>query len=557
MKIAVLSNVNLNGTIRMIKKHTEVFETEGYGNEIGILMNPSSSVYLYAPDIIFVIEDVMEQICHNLDESEARMKIEQWFLNFERTIKADIIYYVSDAYLWGQELSVVVDKGLKSRIETIWQENLEQLISRCKNVRVFPYNRIIVQEGEKNAFSLKMWYMGKILHSPSMQQRIGQEIIYITKIERRTPKKLLLLDLDNTLWGGLAGEMEFSPIELSEDHIGLAYKNLQRVILEMKKQGVLLGIVSKNNIDDVENILKNHSHMVLRDEDFVIKKINWTNKADNIRTICNELNLGLDSVVFFDDNPTERQLIMQMLPEVIVPDFPERPEDLAGVMVQIWKTHFDRPVLTEEDTKKTKQYAANVKRANAKRLAASFEEYLDGLKIKLIKKNEKNQLERITQLINKTNQFNTMTKRHSMNEMQNIIASENKIVFAYQVVDCFGDNGIVAVVVVDVSSEVAVIEEFVMSCRVMGKNIENAIIQDVEDDLAEQGYSVIEAEYSATIKNKPVKDLYLNLGYAQIQSSGEYKRYSLNMNERPRRDYKVERFAEMSLTGDMKEKSPV
>ena len=290
MKIAVLSNVNLNGTIRMIKKHTEVFETEGYGNEIGILMNPSSSVYLYAPDIIFVIEDVMEQICHNLDESEARMKIEQWFLNFERTIKADIIYYVSDAYLWGQELSVVVDKGLKSRIETIWQENLEQLISRCKNVRVFPYNRIIVQEGEKNAFSLKMWYMGKILHSPSMQQRIGQEIIYITKIERRTPKKLLLLDLDNTLWGGLAGEMEFSPIELSEDHIGLAYKNLQRVILEMKKQGVLLGIVSKNNIDDVENILKNHSHMVLRDEDFVIKKINWTNKADNIRTICNELN---------------------------------------------------------------------------------------------------------------------------------------------------------------------------------------------------------------------------------------------------------------------------
>ena len=557
MKIAVLSNVNLNGTIRMIKKHTEVFETEGYGNEIGILMNPSSSVYLYAPDIIFVIEDVMEQICHNLDESEARMKIEQSFLNFERTIKADIIYYVSDAYLWGQELSVVVDKGLKSRIETIWQENLEQLISRCKNVRVFPYNRIIVQEGEKNAFSLKMWYMGKILHSPSMQQRIGQEIIYITKIERRTPKKLLLLDLDNTLWGGLAGEMEFSPIELSEDHIGLAYKNLQRVILEMKKQGVLLGIVSKNNIDDVENILKNHSHMVLRDEDFVIKKINWTNKADNIRTICNELNLGLDSVVFFDDNPTERQLIMQMLPEVIVPDFPERPEDLAGVMVQIWKTHFDRPVLTEEDTKKTKQYAANVKRANAKRLAASFEEYLDGLKIKLIKKNEKNQLERITQLINKTNQFNTMTKRHSMNEMQNIIASENKIVFAYQVVDCFGDNGIVAVVVVDVSSEVAVIEEFVMSCRVMGKNIENAIIQDVEDDLAEQGYSVIEAEYSATIKNKPVKDLYLNLGYAQIQSSGEYKRYSLNMNERPRRDYKVERFAEMSLTGDMKEKSPV
>lgn len=544
MRIAVLSNVNLNGTIREIKKHVEIFETEGYGNEIGTLLNFSSSLYLYDPEIIFVIEDIMELICHNLDEQDAQTKIEQWFSNFELAVKDNTIYYVSDVYLWGQELSVLVDKGRKCRIEMIWQKELEQLISRHKNVRMFPYNRIIVQEGEKNSFSLKMWYMGKILHSPSLQKRIGQEIVHFTSVESRTPKKVLLLDLDNTLWGGLAGEMEFAPIELSEEHIGLAYKNLQRVILEMKKQGVLLGIISKNNEGDVENILKNHSHMVLRDEDFIIKKINWANKVDNVKAICSELNLGMDSLVFFDDNPAERQLIVQMLPEVIVPDFPERPEDLAGTMVQIWKEYFDRPVLTEEDTKKTEQYAANAKRANAQKLAASFEDYLEGLKLKLIRKNENRHIERITQLLNKTNQFNTMTKRHSLNEMQNIIASENKKVFAYQVVDCFGDNGIAAVVIVNVSTDAAVIEEFVMSCRVMGKNIENAIIEDVEDELSKRGYSVIEAEYSETIKNKPVKELFRNLGYTEVQSSAECKRYSLKINERPKRDYWLERIVE-------------
>lgn len=545
MRIAVLSNVNLNGTIRVIKKHVEIFETEGYGNEIGTLMNLSSSLYLYDPEIIFVIEDVMELICHNLDEQDARVKTEQWFSNFELAVKDNMIYYVSDAYLWGQELSVLVDKGKKHRIEMIWQKELERLISRHKNVRMFPYNRIIAQEGEKNSFSLQMWYMGKIIHSSSLQKRIGQEIVYFTGLESRTLKKVLLLDLDNTLWGGLAGETEFAPIELSEEHIGLAYKNLQRVILEMKKQGVLLGIVSKNNEEDVESIFRNHSHMVLRNEDFVIKKINWTNKVDNVKAICNELNLGLDSIVFFDDNPLERQLIMQMLPEVIVPDFPERPEDLAGTMIQIWKEYFDRPILTEEDTKKTNQYAANAKRANAQKLAASFEDYLEGLEIKLIRKYENRHIDRITQLLNKTNQFNTMTKRHSMNEMQNIIVSESKKVFAYQVVDCFGDNGIAAVVIVNVSTDVAVIEEFVMSCRVMGKNIENAIIEDVEDEILKRGYSVIEAEYSETVKNKPVKELFQNLGYTEVHSSAECKRYSLKINERPKRDYWLERIVEI------------
>ena len=132
-----------------------------------------------------------------------------------------------------------------------------------------------------------------------------------------------------------------------------------------------------------------------------------------------------------------------------------------------------------------------------------------------------------------------------MNEMQNIIVSESKKVFAYQVVDCFGDNGIAAVVIVNVSTDVAVIEEFVMSCRVMGKNIENAIIEDVEDEILKRGYSVIEAEYSETVKNKPVKELFQNLGYTEVHSSAECKRYSLKINERPKRDYWLERIVEI------------
>ncbi len=515
-KIALLSNVNMNFVIRMLQKDVEVYEAEGYGNELGILMNPASSYHAFEPEITFLIEDLMELLEHDLEPESAKVKVENWFGQLESALRDNGIYYISDAYLWGVELAVLFDKGRKFLLEQIWQKRLEQLCKTHANVRIFPYRSLIEKLGEDTAFSLKMWYMGKILHGGDAQKALCQCIVNKVRIEQRVPKKVLLLDLDNTLWGGLAGEADHTPIILSEEHGGLAYKNLQRVILQMQKQGVLLGIVSKNNEEDVKGILASHPHMVLTPECFAIQKVNWKPKHENIQEIAKELNLGLDSFVFFDDNETERQLIQDMLPQVAVPDFPAKPEALAGTMVAIYEEYFDKAVMTAEDREKTKQYADNIKRSELQKSTGSFADYLKQLAITMERVDAFSNIERLTQLVNKTNQFNLTTRRYTQTEMKQMLADTQKRVYLYRVADRFGDNGVVAAVIVDLAKTVPTVEEFVMSCRIMGKNIEDAIIEEVERELRTSGCDRLRGIYIPTAKNKPVAELYDRLGYVRV-----------------------------------------
>lgn len=534
-RIAILSNINMNFVLRMLKKDFEVYNTEGYGNELGLLMDKTSSYSDFHPDSTFLVMDLLEVLEHDLHPEHAGKYIDRWFDLFEVGIQESGRYYISDAYLWGTETEVLYEKGQRQYLESLWDSRLKQVCEKYDNVYVFPYHDIISRLGEENSFSLKMWYMGKILHTNEAQKRIAEGIGHCLEVATRVAKKVLLLDLDNTLWGGIAGEHDITPITLSDDHAGLAYKNLQRVIAFIKQSGVILGIVSKNNEEDALEILQNHPHMVLREEDFVIKKINWLQKDVNIREIADELNLGLDSFVFFDDNPTERELIKQMLPTVTVPDFPDRPEDLATAMVDIYRRYFEKAYVTAEDLNKTRQYAENARRDEARKQAVSFEDYLKQLEIKVTRVDAVCHMERLVQLVNKTNQFNLTTKRYELSEMQNIVADASKRVYLYNVEDCFGDYGIVATVIVDIS-ETPVVEEFVLSCRVMGKNIEYGIISAIETEIAKEGFTKLQGRYFSTAKNKPVEQLYERLGYEVIQKTSEGdKYYEMELDMRPQR----------------------
>ena len=515
-RIALLSNVNMNFVIRMLQKDCEVYQPEGYGNELGLLMNPESSYHKFRPDITFLVMDLAEVTGHESEPAAAKNLIDGWFADLEGAVGETGIFYLSDAYLWCAELDAVYESGRKQALEQLWQERLETFAKTHGNVRIFPYRRMLERLGEENAFSWKMWYMGKILLSSEAQKRLCGLILEKAAIERRTPKKVLALDLDNTLWGGLAGEAEHTPISLSEEHGGLAYKNLQRVILQMQKQGVLLTIVSKNNAEDAEKILREHPHMVLRPECFAAKRINWEPKHENLKSIAEEMNLGLDSFVFWDDNPAERELVSRMLPQVTVPDFPEKPEELAEAMTAIYKTFFEKPFVTKEDREKTGQYAANAVRSRMRESAGSFEDYLKQLRIVLWRENPMEHTERLLQLLNKTNQFNLTTGRYTQAELLKLLAEENNRAYLYRVEDCFGDNGIAAAVIVDISGEIPLIRDFVMSCRVMGRNIEYAIVEDIESDMMKRGFKGLRGAYVPTAKNKPVEELYTKLGYRPV-----------------------------------------
>ena len=539
-KIALLSNVNMDFVIRLLQKHREVYRAEGYGNELGMLTNPSSSYHAFGPDITFLVMDLMELLEHELEPTAARQRIERWFAVVSGILEPGKIYYISDVYLWGLELEVIADAGRKAALERLWQGALEELCRTHDNVRIFPYHHMVEMLGEKSAFSMKMWYMGKILLGNEAQKMLCELILDKVRIESYTPKKVLLLDLDHTLWGGLAGENDHAPIALSEDHVGLAYKNLQRVILQMQRQGVLLGIVSKNNEADAMEILKNHPHMVLRPESFAAKRMNWAPKHENIREIAEELNLGEDSFVFWDDNPAERQLVREMLPMVTVPEFPDRPEELAPAMGEIFRKYFAKPSTTEEDMVRTMQYAANVERKQLEKSAVSFEDYLKELEMEAVRVRPEKHMERLGQLMNKTNQFNLTTRRYTQGQIAMLLEDNRKRVYLYGVSDRFGDNGIVAAIVVDCAGAVPVVEDFVMSCRVMGRNIEDALLEDVEGDLRSRGYERLRGIYIPTAKNVPVAGLYDRLGYERMGEDAEGTvEYELQLADAPKRMYYI------------------
>ncbi|MDL2301546.1 HAD-IIIC family phosphatase [Lachnospiraceae bacterium OttesenSCG-928-D06] len=535
-KIALLSNINLSFVIRMLKQHYEIYEGEGYGNELGELLNPESSYNQFAPQITVFVIDLMELIEHDLEENGSRM--DEWFAKFSAGMNDNGVYFISDACLSGAELEVFHDRGIKGKLEEMWLERLISLCEKKSNVEILPYSKTLEELGLENAFSQKMWYMGHMLHSKDAQDRICKLIMDQIMFHTRVPKKVLLLDLDNTLWGGLAGEHNITPIILSSEHTGLAYKNLQRVIGLMEKQGVILGIVSKNNEEDAMEIISNHAHMVLKPEQFAIKRINWKDKHENIIEIANELNLGLDSFVFFDDSKVERALVKKMLPEVTVPDFPEEAAMLPSKMAEIHKEYFAKATITKEDLEKTEQYAANAKRTALQGKSTDYESYLRELDIHIYREDPKENKERLLQLLNKTNQFNLTSRRYEMTEIQELLQDETTHVFLYRVTDCFGDNGIVAVGIVRHIEEEAVITDLVMSCRVMGRRIEYGIMEDIENTLMKEGAEAIRGIFCPTAKNKPVAEFYEKMEYQvlSIDESGNMQCRMLFTN-RPKRVY--------------------
>lgn len=516
-RIAILSNVNYDYALRMLSRDFETAPSEGYGNELGALLNPDSAYHRFAPEFTFLLEDLFELIGHETQTEAAAERINAWFDTLSQHLLPQRIYYISDAFLHGDEIEIVPDLSYRTRTEECWNERLYDLAAAHPNVRVFPFRRIVEGIGTERAFSPKMWYMGRIPLGTEGMRLVCKEIAHIVTIHQTVSKKVLLLDLDNTLWGGLAGENDHTPVRLSEEGNGQIYKNAQRVIRQIKDTGAVLAVVSKNNEADALNMIKNHPHMILREEDFVSIRINWDNKASNVRAIARELNVGTDSFVFWDDSPQEREEMKALMPEVAVPDFPPAAEDIPHALAEIYHTYFEKPVITGEDAAKTRQYQANAQRKQMESQAGNYEEYLQKLEIELNRVDPLRHRARVLQLVNKTNQFNLTTCRYSEKELEEILSDNRYSVYAYEVEDKFGSSGLTAVLVVDLEgSHAPRIIEFVMSCRIMGRLIENAIVDDVENELLSRGYDTLEGVYIPTAKNKPVERLYEGLGYQRV-----------------------------------------
>lgn len=529
MKIAILSNVNLDMLVQNLSKEHEVFSPEGYGQWIPYSLEKKNDFFSFNPKIIYVIIDgnaLLETFCDYQSGCSEIVKSLSYIASLSE-IYGDALIAVSTIDIRKTRIHPVSDCNLESQWEHYWISELTDLIQKKRNLISFDLKSLIHEYGSNSFYSDKMWYMGSIPYSIKGIDALSSEIKNSCIRFSAGRKKVLVTDLDNTLWGGVIGEDGPEGIVLSESLIGAAYRDTQKRLKELKNTGILLAVVSKNNPEDADKAFTN-PHMILQKEDFVTIIANWNSKAENIRTLAATLNLGLESFVFLDDNPVERESVKQAIPEITVIDFPKDVAKLPYVITSTYFNYFWCRELTEEDKEKTNQYKQESQRKQAQAAASSFEDYLKSLNITVkINEVEKEQIPRTVQLLNKTNQFNTNTVRYDEQEFMHYLSQNH--VYVACVSDIYGDNGLVAEVLLRITGSTATIDNFLMSCRVMSRKIEHALIFALAQKLHAEGIKTMKASYIRTEKNKPVENVWDSLGFSLLTESEGIKNYECTL----------------------------
>jgi FkbH-like protein len=331
--------------------------------------------------------------------------------------------------------------------------------------------------------------------------------------------KCLILDLDNTLWGGIIGDDGIESIQIGNLGIGKAFSELQSWFKQLKERGILLAVCSKNTENIAKEPFEKHPEMVLRMEDFAVFVANWESKVDNLRYIQSILNIGFDSMVFLDDNPVERNVVLENIKDIIVPDLPEDPSDYLTVLKSL--NLFECASFTREDTVRTNQYRDEVKRVLYQKTFFNEGQYLNSLNMlgRVEGFNQFN-IPRVSQLSQRSNQFNLRTKRYSETEIRSIASSSNHLCFAFYLSDKFGDHGLISVVILKkTDADELFIDTWLMSCRVLKRSMEDFILNSIAEAGRREKYKKVIGEYIQTPKNGIVASLYRELGFVQ---TGKY-----------------------------------
>jgi FkbH-like protein len=366
----------------------------------------------------------------------------------------------------------------------------------------------------------KMWFYGRIPYSAEATRALAGGFAKAWRADKKGPAKVLAIDLDNTMWGGIYGEDGVHGLQCGDDFPGNAFKAMQNEFLRLKNQGMILTILSKNNPDAI-TAFADHPGIILGEDDFVAHRINWTPKPQNIRELAADINVGLDSFVFLDDSPHEREAMRALAPEVCTPELPDDPAQRPGWLRALANTWPIR--LTAEDAKRSSMYQAERKAKDLKSAAASFEDYLAGLEQKLIiEEVSEATLPRIAQMHIRTNQFNLTTRRFDESDIKAMMEDHlgHKVLLG-RASDKFGDHGISICATISINGQEAELKTLLMSCRVIGREVETAFLGALLENLKANGIERLKASYIPTVKNVIVAEFYSDQGMEKIATIGE------------------------------------
>lgn len=537
MRVALLSNITVDLLASMVQKTNDVYLSAGFDTWQQEMIMPASGLYEYKPEAIVVLLHANAYADVWDDKRNGEQIIDEWCEAVQTACSniPGIPIFISSIDVSNVKVRYGAEKRLDQYFENYMNEKIGNLHASGCNIYVLPVKDIISDLGRNNFYTAKMWYIGSMPYSMKGLSALNDLITRYIGAIKGMNKKCLAIDLDNTLWGGVIGEDGINGIVLDNNREGARYKDAQRILKKMKSQGVMLAILSKNNVEDVEPVFS-HPDMVLQHEDFVAEAINWEPKSMNIRKLAIELNIGLESFVFLDDNPAEREQMKAECPEVAVVEFPKDTSFLPDTIVKVYDEYFLSLEVTSEDAKKTVMYRAEARR-NAEMFAAtSAEDFLKKLEMKMdIHLMRPEEEKRVTQLTNKTNQFNVTTKRYSEEEIHKL--TESGDVITVHMADRYGDQGLVAVLILKYEGDVAEIDTFLMSCRVMGRKAEDEIMARIRGYLETKGVRMVKASYIKTPKNRPVLELFDKFGFArtsgEIRENGDMKNYIASIDVLP------------------------
>ena len=396
--------------------------------------------------------------------------------------------------------------------------NLALALRNIADVYLFDWAGVVNACGAQGFTDPKLWHMARAaiasVHMPQVAQALARSIAAVA----RPPLKCIVLDLDNTLWGGVLGDDGATGVKLGGDYPGNVYREFQSALLGYAERGFLLAIASKNDASVVEDMLRNHPELLLRHEHFACIRANWSPKPQNLREIASALNIGLDSLLFVDDNPVERAQVRAELPMVHVLELPENPlfylETLRACQL------LDRTRVLHDDANRIAMYRENSRREELQQNIQSVEEYLQQLgMVAEVGLGTLSDLDRIHQLINKTNPFNLTTRRYRLDEVRALMEDPASRVAWLRLSDRFGDMGLVCVGILrQVGFKVAEVDTLLMSCRVMGRSVEDAFLTYLAGVAIDAGSSKLRGVFRATIKNTPVQKFYLERGFCQVEA---------------------------------------
>lgn len=541
--IAVLSNITVNQIKEILEyylRSNKINAQVDVGNYDNIVQD---SIRFKNHKLVIVFWEISNLIDGLQYKSELMTDIE--ITEIIDKIKSEINFVLENlksvqSIIWNKFSNIVFNRYNiePNNLDRICNElNMYMKATDCSNVSVIDIEKVFANLSIDKAVDLRYFYAAKALYTIDFYKAYVEFILPIPLSLLGRTKKALIFDCDNTLWKGILGEDGFNQIIMSSKQKGgTPYEEVQTLALSLQKKGILLCLCSKNNAPDVDEVFEKNPYMKIRNKHLSLKMINWNDKVSNLREIQRVLNIGFDSFVYIDDSDFELEFINRILPDVTTVKVPQKIFYYPIAIREVINLFYSQ-TLSPEDIRRGEMYRDQKKRANLKISHKSLIDYLRALEMRMnVFVNEKSHLSRISQMTQKTNQFNLTTKRYTEKEILSFIENPNVDIFSISVSDKIGDSGITGLAIVFKKNQVAHFDTFLMSCRIIGRNIEYTFFDFIIDFLKRIKIKKITAEYIKTTKNGQVNDLFDRLNF-QVKIKNDYfSKYELNIDNYKKSD---------------------